>query len=82
MPQANTGQNDSRSLWGSNLLSTIEKGANTLGAFRNLFRPQQAAAPAPAPAAAPASSEWKQYLPWIIGGAVALVAFVFLLKKR
>lgn len=89
--EASTGQNDPNSIYGSGLLGTLNSLTNTAGQVYNTVQqvrgktPTPGATPVAAPAANPApaaaTSGWKKYLPWIIGGAGLLLVLAFVLRK-
>ena len=84
--QSNTGQNDNGSVYGSGLLSTVERWGGVAADLYSSFsgngkkdtKPTPVQGPAPAPAAAPG---WKSYLPWIVGAAVVVVIIFFARRK-
>ena len=82
--QANTGQNDNNSVWGSGLLDTVGAWGNTAGTLYNTFTNNGAAPATPTATASPtpaASSGFSKYLPWVIGGVVLLVVLGIVFKK-
>ncbi len=85
---ANTGKQDSSSIWGSGLISGITSlGTGAIGAYQTL-NGKPAATPTPGkpatppPATAAPASAFTKYLPYIIGAVVLLVGGGLLLRRR
>lgn len=81
---ANTGQTDSRSIWGSGLLSTLgdlaTTGANVYATATG--RKNQTPAAAPVATATVTTPAWQKYLPWIAGGAALLIVGLLVFRKH
>ena len=76
---ANTGSNDSGSIWGSGLLSTL--GTVGSAAINKLIAsPVNGTAAKTAATPSTTGAALQKYLPWAIGGVVALVLVVVLFK--
>jgi len=76
--QSNTGQNDASSVWGSGLLSTVEKAAGVAANVASALKGSKKTASAQTATATPG---WQTYLPWILGGLAGVAVLVFLFKK-
>jgi hypothetical protein len=81
--QGYTGKQDSGSIWGTGLLSTLGTATNTGLGIYNQIKGVSPAKPATPPVVGSApSSNWQQYLPWAIGAVVLLVVVGVIFKKR
>jgi hypothetical protein len=78
----NTGKNDSSSIWGSGLLSSLGTLGNTAGNIIGALNGKSPATTAKPGTATTTTSSMSKYLPWAIGGIVVVVLMVVLLRRK